>query len=446
MAIKNFSTCVKTLLTGSALAILSACSTTQLPPPPQRPIPAPPVPQPNAELPELEDESPTPATQTPTEIDIAPEIKKTYIRNGLTPPHMDGRDIKRLALLLPFSAKNTRLREEAASMLKAAELAVFNRSEADTLIIALDTGGTPNGAKSAAKAAIQSGADVILGPILSGAVKAASNEARRANTPILAFSTDQKAAGNGTYLLSIPPEAEVDRVVSFAAGTGALRFAYLGPDSRYGRRVLSAYRTAVARIGGEITVSESYKGNDITVMQAPARKIAESFEANEELTGGEGPMAFDAILLPEGGTALLSLAPLLPYYSDSISEVQFMGTGLWNRTETVREPALSGGIFAGPDQEAQRRFIDSYDRNYAADPSRLASQAYDAVNFGVFIADGDPKERRQRAEDPAGFYGVNGPVRLNVNGTPDRGLAIYQIQNGRFVIIDHPPQTGNEPS
>jgi len=30
-------------------------------------------------------------------------------RDGLTPPHMTGRDIKRLALLLPFSAKSSRL-------------------------------------------------------------------------------------------------------------------------------------------------------------------------------------------------------------------------------------------------------------------------------------------------------------------------------------------------
>jgi len=72
-------------------------------------------------------------------------------RDGLTLPHMSGRDTKRLALLLPFSAKSSRLREEAASMLQAAELAVFNRDDADILLMAFDTRGTADGSRSATR-------------------------------------------------------------------------------------------------------------------------------------------------------------------------------------------------------------------------------------------------------------------------------------------------------
>jgi len=72
--------------------------------------------------------------------------------------------------------------------------------------MALDTKGTPDGARSATRSAIKSGADVILGPILAGSVKASAREARRSDTPLIAFSTDQTVAGNGTYLLSFPPE------------------------------------------------------------------------------------------------------------------------------------------------------------------------------------------------------------------------------------------------
>jgi len=130
-------------------------------------------------------------------------------RGGLTPPHMAGRDTKRLALLLPFSARSSRLKAEAASMLRAAELAVFERQDADVLLIALDTQGTKDGARSATKSALDSGADIILGPIIANNVKAATSTAARSGTPLLAFSNDQSVAGNGTYLLSFPPEAEV---------------------------------------------------------------------------------------------------------------------------------------------------------------------------------------------------------------------------------------------
>ena len=374
-------------------------------------------------------------------------------RDGLTPPHMAGRDIKRMALLLPFSAKSSRLREEADSMLKAAELAVFNRDESDVLLMALDTRGTSDGARSATRSAIKSGADVILGPILAGSVKASGREARRSNTPLIAFSTDQTVAGNGTYLLSFPPEAEVKRIVDYVSTTGATRFAYIGPQSEYGRRVKGEFDGTVAANRGEITASEIYDGKDISVMQEPAKRLAEFHRQGEiaakEAAKGFGeipPMAYEAILLPEGGTALRSLAPLFPYYDVDPAKVQFLGTGLWKNDETVREPALNGGIFAAADQDAKQPFLDNYDRTYGDDASRLASLAYDAVAVGAYVADGDPRGRQARAEDPMGFYGVDGLVRFNPDGTPDRGLAVYQIKNGRFVIIDPAPKTVLGPS
>ena len=392
----------------------------------------------------------------PAEVRQQPTFEtKNYFNNrdGLTLPHMKGRDTKRLAILLPFSAKSSRLREEAASMLQAAELAVFNREGTDVLLMALDTRGTSDGARSATRSAVTSGADVILGPILAGSVKASSQEAQRSGTPLVAFSTDQSVAGRGTYLLSFPPEAEVKRIVDFAAASGATRFAFLGSEGAYGRRVKGAYETAVASNGAQITASESYNGKDISVMQEPARKLAEFHRQSEDaakaakeaakLNGGlplePTPLAFEAIILPEGGTALRSLAPLLPYYDVDPADVQFLGTGLWKNDETVREPALNGGIFAGPDQNAQRAFQDNYDKAYGEAPSRLASLAYDAVSVGAYIADGDPRGRLARAEDNNGFYGADGLVRFNPDGTPDRGLAVYQIKNGRFVIIDPAP-------
>ena len=370
-------------------------------------------------------------------------------RDGLTPPHMAGRDIKRLALLLPFSAKSSRLREEADSMMKAAELAVFNRDEPDVLLMALDTRGTSDGARSATRSAIKSGADVILGPILAGSVKASAREARRSNTPVIAFSTDQNVAGNGTYLLSFPPEAEVKRIVDYVASTGATRYAYIGPKSEYGRRVKGEFDGAVAANAGQVTASEIYDGRDISVMQEPAKRLAEYHRQGEiaaKANGGLTPMSYEAILLPEGGTALRSLAPLFPYYDVDPAKVQFLGTSLWKNDETVREPALNRGIFAAADQDAKRPFLDNYDRTYGDEASRLASLAYDAVAVGAYVADGDPRGRRARAEDPNGFYGVDGLVRFNANGTPDRGLAVYQIKNGRFVIIDPAPKNVTGPS
>ena len=67
-------------------------------------------------VPTKEVEAPRPAPE-PVPAAPIPEAD-TYFNNrdGLTPPHMAGRDTKRLALLLPFSTSSSRLAQEAQSM------------------------------------------------------------------------------------------------------------------------------------------------------------------------------------------------------------------------------------------------------------------------------------------------------------------------------------------
>ncbi len=441
----------KQIVTASALAlVLTACATTE---PSRIPTPSGPVidkevDNENTDTPDKgvdkEDKEAEVKDDKDETIDVGPYYNN---RKGITLPHMQGRDTKRLALLLPFSARSERLRAEAASMMKAAELSVFDRETPDVLLFALDTGGTERGARTATEAALKAGADVILGPVLAGSVNAAKREARRSGTPVLAFSTDQRVAGNGAYLLSFPPEGEVERIVDFTSESGTRRYAFIGPNSEYGRRVKSVYERAIVENGGSLTAFELYTGRDISVMQDPAKRLADQHQQAERAArrnGGVTPMAFEAIILPEGGTALRSLAPLLPFYDIDPADVQFLGTGLWQNDETVREPALAGGMFAAPDPEAQAEFKRHYDRTYGEESSRLASLAYDAVSIGAYVADGNPKKRKDRMETETGFYGVDGPIRFGPDGKPQRGLAVYQIQNGRFVVIDPAPRTLNE--
>jgi ABC-type branched-subunit amino acid transport system substrate-binding protein len=433
---------MKTALIGLTALMVTACTTVPMDPAP-RPGPVAQQPDPQTEPtptdptgpldPDGEDYADTPMSVPG---DAAPFYND---RDGMTMPHMAGRDIKRLALLLPFSAQSPRLREEANAMFEAAELALFQRPDADIMLTVLDTKGTEDGARSAARAALQQGADVILGPIIAGNVRAASEEAARSGTPLLAFSNDQSVAERGRYLVSFPPESEVDRIVNYAATTGVKNFAFFGPDDAYGRRVRRAYYAAVARVGGEVTAAEMYKGDDISVMQDPARRLAEYHREGRQARDIMRD-SFEAILLPEGGTALRSLAPLLPFYGIDPSRVLFMGTSRWDNNDTVREPALNGGVFAASDKEARETFLIDFERAYGDAPTSLASLAYDAVQLGAIVADGDPRTRIERVESPLGFYGADGYLRFGPDGRPDRGLAVYRIREGQFRVVDPAPR------
>ena len=157
---KPFGHSLKLLILSSCAGLMAACSTTAPVPTQQRvpvaerpPLPAPPAPEattPPAEQVEVpkEVDIKAPKEVEPTEtVEAAPpppapgQTTNSGVyynnRDGLTPPHMAGRDTKRLALLLPFSTSSSRLAQEAQSMYRAAEMAVFDRNETDVLLFAL---------------------------------------------------------------------------------------------------------------------------------------------------------------------------------------------------------------------------------------------------------------------------------------------------------------------
>lgn len=353
-------------------------------------------------------------------------------------------NIRRISLLLPFSSKSTRLREEAESMLKAAELAIFDLNKDDILLSVHDTAGTEEGSKKATKLAIERGADLIIGPILASSVKISSIQAKQNNVPIIAFSSDIKVASKGTYLLSFPPEPEINRLINYTTSKRLKRYAYLGPESRYGLRIQKEFIDTVANNGGRVTGLETYKGNDISVMQEPAKKLADLYlKGVKEMrrNNGRGLMSYDAILLPEGGTSLLSLAPLLPYFDVDPTKVQFLGTSLWKNEETVREPALNGGVFAAPDDKNTIKFLSHYEAVFAEESSRLAPLAYDALTISELVTRNSSNTIIENIESIEGFNGINGLVRFGSDGIPERGLAIYKIENGRFKIISPAPKS-----
>ena len=417
----------------AGLLALGACSsTTQVDRP--TPIYQPPPP-------------PPPPVEDPRPVDPEPVIDR---QSGLVPPHMRGRDITRAALLLPFSAENGGARAEALQLLNAAQLALFEHGDGQLVLIPKDTGGTAAGARQATDAAIRDGADIILGPLFGSAARAAGEAAQPYSVPVIAFSTDAGAAGNGVYLLSYPPEIEVARVTEYATRRGITRFAYLGPTGRYGRTVSDTLSQQAMLGGGALIAEESYTGGVEAMTSAAARlaslgvvelEALEAFElaAQDWVPSEESP--FQAVILPEGGVRLRMLAPLLPYHDVDPLLVKFMGTGLWNDPEIVREPALRGGWFAGPDQAARDRFQASFVAAYDEEPSRIASHAYDAVLLTLHLANGSDGFERRAVETPDGFFGADGLFRFAATGQIERGLAIYEVRSSGLRVIEEAPRS-----
>jgi branched-chain amino acid transport system substrate-binding protein len=340
----------------------------------------------------------------------------------------------RVGVILPFSSTAPGTRALAASMLKAAQLAMFDAGNPNILLMTADEG---NGGPAAAKAAEQllaQGAEVIVGPLFGASVSAVAPIARDRAVPVLAFSTEKSVAGNGAYLLSFLPQNEVNRVVRWAAQNGRRQFAALIPQSAYGDVTLTAFQDSVAAAKANVVSVERFAPNSATVT-APAGVVAKS--------------GADAVLIAQGGTVLRAIAPALSFDGATRDKVKLLGTGLWDKdTSLIREPSLMGSWYAAPAPNADADFVAKYRGAFGAAPPQLSSLAYDAVSLVALLAQGKPYHRFTAAAlmDPNGFAGVNGIFRFNADGTSERGLAVLEMREDGPVAISPAPTTFQRPA
>lgn len=350
---------------------------------------------------------------------------------GIAPGAAPTQAAVKVAVLLPLTGSGN-TSAVAQALKQAGELALFDFDNPRVALIAKDTKGTAEGAKDAAQAAVDEGAEFIIGPIFAQEVAAAAPVARAANVPLIAFSSDPKAAGNGVYLLSFLAGRDVPRIISFAVQQGKRTFAALIPRSAYGEVVEAAFRRAVEQAGGRIDIIEHYP-NDPNAVLEPAQRLAQRIKAPDSQV--------DALFVPAGPEMLPTVASLVPYFEIDTERVKLLGTGQWDYPNVGREKALINAWFPAPDPKGWRAFSERYAQTYNVAPPRIASLAYDAVSLAVSLSANPPGQRytREQLTRSSGFAGTDGLFRLLPDGTSERGLAILEVEPYGATVIDPAP-------
>jgi ABC-type branched-subunit amino acid transport system substrate-binding protein len=336
----------------------------------------------------------------------------------------------KVALLLPLTGSGN-TPGVAKALKQAAELALFDFDNPAISLVPKDTKGTADGARAAAESAIQDGAELIIGPLFAQEVSGAAPVARQANVPMIAFSSDEKVAGNGVYLLSFLAGRDVPRIVSYALAHGKHNFALLIPQSPYGRLAEAAFAKSVGRGGGQAVVRATFPPNDANAMLGPVRQVANAMKAGQ----------IDVLFLPAGPEDLQSLAPLLASNEVTSKRLQFIGTGQWDYPNVGKEAALVGGWFPAPDPKGWSVFAGKYAKTYGSTPPRIASLAYDAVSLAVSLSSNPPGQRYTATtlRRGSGFAGVDGLFRLLPDGTSERGLAILEVRDYGPEVLEPAP-------
>lgn len=337
----------------------------------------------------------------------------------------------KVALILPLSG-SAQGAMVAQSMRNAAELAIGEFQGSDLTLLVKDDRGTPEGARDAAHQALAEGAQLILGPLFVGSVQAAGQVARQAGKPLVGFSSDRAAAAQGVYLLSFMVQAEVERIIAYAASQDRRSIAALIPDTAYGSVAEAQLREAAAENRIRIVAIERY----------PAGQPHDAVQRLGRIIGGPSPLA-DALFVPDNGDGLPGVAQALQAVRFNPQRVKPLGTGVWDEARVFGLPALQGGWFAAPDKRGFMDFAARYRARFNSDPVRLATLAYDAVTLAAALTrmQGPQAFNDSVLTHGAGFAGADGVFRFNPNGTNDRALTVQEVRGGTAAIVSAAPRT-----
>jgi len=328
-----------------------------------------------------------------------------------------------------------------------------------------DTGGTPQGAVAAARAAIADGAGLIIGPLLSSETAAVAPIARGSGVPVLAFTNDPSQAQPGVWTLGITPGQQVRRLVAAVQAQGRTQLAALLPDSEFGHVMGQALGQATQADGlpppqimyhgqgmGSINTTTralsdyANRRGPIDAQIQKAKELGTPEARREAVELGKTPIpppSFSALLLADTGEALAEVAAMLPYYDVNRSQVQILGPSLW-ASRASGSGQMGGAWFAAPDPAARAGLEQTYSAKYATSPPAIADLAFDAASIARVLGASGGYSVAALAQ-PAGFIGADGWLALLPDGQVRRGLAVFRVAAGAPQIIEPAPQSAAAP-
>jgi branched-chain amino acid transport system substrate-binding protein len=333
----------------------------------------------------------------------------------------------KVALILPLT-QGSGQSGIGVSLRDAAELAMTESGSADITLLVKDDQSTPEGAKAATQAALAEGAELVLGPLFAGDVRAAAEVARAAGKPVIAYSTDLSTSARNVYLLSFLVENYADRIVEFAASKGKKSVAVLAPENDYANVATGALQQAAAKRDMRVALIERYKPGAVAASAAHIAALGDQI---------------DCLFIPEQAAAMPEVAKALAANGLDSRKVQILGTGLWNDSRVLNLPALQGAWFAAPENAGFIAFSQRYHAKFNTDPTRVATLAYDSVSLAAALArtQGTRRYSEEVLTNQTGFSGADGVFRFKPDGANERGLSVLQINNGSTIVVSPAPRS-----
>ena len=313
---------------------------------------------------------------------------------------------------------------------KAALLALDENPTAPVRILFFDTKSTEEGTKQAYKWAMAQKPDIILGPIFSTEFKALPKPSL-STQPVLGYTSDNTLLNSERASMAVLIPEQVQEIVHQSCKAGKKKLAVIGPEGKTGEIVMNTLDKAISSCPGMVLNKYALYPSEKPDMSEEIQTILPTFinPRKKDLTNKEKellatPMqkrlAFDSLLIFEDGTKLTQVMSILAFYDVTPNVVPIYALA---NAKNLKDPSLNGILMT--DLPSDTLFTEKYQQAFGKKPLRLASLAYDSVGWIAKESEnGSVSLKTLRNNGP--YNGIDGLIRLNPDGSNNRGLRIIR--------------------
>lgn len=342
-----------------------------------------------------------------------------------------------VSMILPLSGKQN---EVGQTMQNAALMALYQNKKAPVKLLFFDTKGTPEGAKEAYRWAEAQNSDIILGPVFSSELSALSST----GTGVLSYTSDSTLLSSQRASFAVLISDQINQMVRYACENGQYRLAAIGPENKVGQIVMNAMDEAIKECPG-MTLNKYalYDEKEENLTPSVLKILPKMVDIKKkDLTPEEEEILatpiqervdFDSLFVFEEGVRLSQLMAILAFYDVTPKVIP---TYTLASVKSLKDNMLNNVLFMDLSEQNSAYFTRQYMQIFGQTPSRLASLAYDSVNWICQQAEQDTVHLSDLQQSDS-FKGADGLVRLNQDGTNNRAMRLVQ-KKGKNVLEIQP--------
>ncbi len=323
-----------------------------------------------------------------------------------------------VGVLLPLSGSAS---EIGQGMQNAMFMALDDLKNNKLVLKFYDTKSTAAGAAEAARRAIEGGANLILGPLMSEEVKSIAPVALSEDVPVVSFTTSPQVLQKGIYSIGLLNGEQIDRAVTYAATKNKKRLALLVPDNNSGLNIVKS-------------AMMSANANNMTVVKVGFYNPG-SVDSSAIIKEMSSPADFDTVLIADSGNRLKSFASMFAYNDVLYPNVLFVGTSAWDNTNLSKETMLYHGIYPMVSKGYENYFSNKYKNTFGEQPKTVYSFAYDSVLLASVLSEKNKDDLDVGITGRKGFIGVNGYFKILPTGQSRHSLDILEVTKDGPKII-----------